>query len=331
MIGGQPSSIDLEKLQPEEARRLNLEWQRRDWARTTDPATGLLRADVAVPTACYVCSADDAELRFVKGGYRFVQCRRCTLVYVNPRLADTEVAKLYQDGGRGKFLFEQLFLPSAPYRKARLYPERLDFIEARVPRGRLLDVGCSTGHFLEAAQERGWEVYGVELAAYAVRHAWERLGLDHVHHGELKNAPFPEDFFEAITLWDVIEHLTDPHGMLNHVRRLLRPGGMVFIYTPHWDCFEREVLGPECVNFMGDMHLMYFTRDALRRVVADAGLDVEVFESFGLDLDHIISFHELNSSGGDLTFLKAHKDTLQACIDAAGRGCYLRAFARRRR
>ncbi len=323
------AAIDLEKLQPVEARRLNLEWQRRDWARTTDPVTGLLRADLAVPTACYVCGSDDAEIHFVKGGYRFAQCRTCSLVYVNPRLADAEIAKLYDDGGRGKFLFEQLFLPSAEYRKTRLYSERLDFIEARVPQGRILDVGCSTGHFLEAARERGWDVYGVELADYAVRHAQERLGLDRVYQGDLKDARLPWKFFEAITLWDVIEHVTDPAGALRRIRDLLRPGGMVFIYTPHWDCFERDVLGAECVNFMGDMHLMYFTRHALRRLLSDAGFEVEALETFGLDLDHIISFHELTGCVADLTFLKAHKDKLQACIDAAGEGCYLRVFARR--
>jgi len=323
--------IDIEALQPAEARREIARRQREDALRRMDPCTGGLREELAVPASCCVCGSDVAAELFRKEGFRYVQCCRCGLVYVNPRLNDAETRRLYAEGGRGAYQFEHFYLPSAEYRKRSLYPVRLDAIERHLGRiGRILDVGSSTGHFLQCARERGWEVYGIELAEYAARYARETLKIESVQCADLAEAGFAPGFFDAVTLWDVIEHVTEPRDLLRRIRELLRPDGMVFLHTPNAECFERVVLGPDMVNFAGDFHPVCYTKGSLRRLVEDAGFLPETLCTFGLDIAHIVAVHERQGRTAETVFLRAFGGELQRLIDAAGEACYLACYARRR-
>jgi SAM-dependent methyltransferase len=306
--------------------------QREDAARRIDPATGLMHEHLSVPCRCCVCGSEAFAEQFVKDGFRFGVCADCGLWYVNPRLCQEEAARLYQEGGRGHFQFDHFYLPSAKYRQQELYPRRLAAIEARLGRvGRLLDVGSSTGHFLECAQNRGWQTHGVELAEYAARYARDELGLDNVRSIDLlrTDARTFEGAFDAVTLWDVIEHVTSPRPLLEKVRELLVPGGMVFMHTPHADCFERDVLGAGMWNFAGDFHPVCYTQGSLRRLVEECGLVIEDLFTFGLDLAHLADEYEQRGCLQVVEFLHTHGDQLQGMIDAQGRGCYLACYARR--
>jgi cyclopropane fatty-acyl-phospholipid synthase-like methyltransferase/Zn ribbon nucleic-acid-binding protein len=326
------TGIDIAALQPPDAKREMVRRQRLDAMRRTDPGTGLLRRELSVLTNCYVCGSQESRVLFVKEGFRFVECVHCGLVYVNPRLNDEETARMYSEDGRGAYYFEHFFLPSAAYRMEKFYPKRLDAIEKCLGRkGRLLDVGCGSGHFLLAARRRGWEVHGVELAEYAVRYARERLGLDFVQLADVLDADYEPASFDAVTLWDVVEHVTNPRDLMRRVRELLVPGGMAFIYTPTADCFERRILGSDMVSFVGDFHPAYHTRNSLRRLVEEAGLTVADLHTFGLDIAHIVDVYEEQGRPGEVAALKAHADEFQRIIDKADEGCYLACYVRRGR
>lgn len=330
-MGTRGGGIDIEALQPAEASREIARRQAEDAARRTDPRTGLLREDLAVPVSCCACGSGAAKDLFVKEGFRYVECVDCGLVYVNPRLNDAETARLYaQEGGRGAYQFEHFYLPSADYRKRTFYPKRLDAIERRLGRiGRILDVGSSTGHFLQCAQERGWDVHGVELAEYAARYARDVLDLGSVQCVDLLKADFAPGFFDAVTLWDVIEHVTDPQSLLRRIHELLRPDGMVFIHTPNALCFERTVLGPDMVSFAGDYHPVCYTAGSLRRLVTEGSFAIEDAYTFGLDIAHIQDVYGQQGRQDATAFLNAYGGELQRIIDAAGEGCYLACYARR--
>ena len=75
--------------------------------------------------------------------------------------------------------------------------------------GSVLDVGCALGYFLETAQQHGWQTSGIDLSGYAVGRAQHHAGCD-VHWGELSEVQLPAASFDVITLWDVVEHMTDP-------------------------------------------------------------------------------------------------------------------------
>ena len=96
--------------------------------------------------------------------------------------------------------------------------------------GRLLDVGCSYGAFLMAAQRAGWEAHGVELSETTARYAIEARKLS-VFQGTVAAASFPDGHFDAVTLWDVLEHLDDPISTLCEIARILKPGGVLLAFT----------------------------------------------------------------------------------------------------
>jgi len=100
--------------------------------------------------------------------------------------------------------------------------------------GRLLDMGSGLGFFLKAAAaHRSWEVYGCEISPAAVKYATERLGLTNISRTRLQDADLPPNFFDIITMWDVLDHIAQPDSVLTHCHTLLKRGGVCFIRVPN--------------------------------------------------------------------------------------------------
>jgi 2-polyprenyl-3-methyl-5-hydroxy-6-metoxy-1,4-benzoquinol methylase len=108
----------------------------------------------------------------------------------------------------------------------------LDVLERTVPGGRLLDVGCAAGLFLDVARRRGWEVQGVEISEHAASVARERRGVD-VIVGDVKDVSLPEQGFDVVSMLDVLEHIIEPGTLLDRVRTLIRPGGALMLVLPN--------------------------------------------------------------------------------------------------
>jgi len=136
--------------------------------------------------------------------------------------------------------------------------------------GRVLDVGCSTGLFLREMALAGWDAVGVELTPTAVRYARERFGLE-VFEGMLEDAPLAAGSFDAVTFWDVLEHVYSPSATLARTAELLRPGGVVAINVPSWDSLDRRLFGRHWQGYDPPRHLYVFTRPTLTDLLGRAG------------------------------------------------------------
>ncbi len=242
---------------------------------------------VTVP--CNLCGADDARplypntlghddrsgsierYRCTSSGYgrhyAIVQCNRCGLIYASPRCDEREaessyeqvVDKLYVQERRGR---ELTFRKNVRPLQAEL---------AGVARPRVLDIGCYAGIFLEVAAELGWDAWGVEPSAWAAGEA-RRRGLN-VINGTLADAEFAPGSFDAVTLWDVIEHLTDPQAEMRRVNHVLRPGGLVCVHTIDAGSLLHRLMGHRWPWLM-EMHLYYFSRRTMARLLEQAGFRV---------------------------------------------------------
>jgi SAM-dependent methyltransferase len=93
----------------------------------------------------------------------------------------------------------------------------------------ILDVGCGFGYFLELAKEKGWHTTGVEIAGCAVQKAKERRVIDSIFHGSLREARYPDNSFDAVTLWDVLFMIDEPFEDLMQCYRILKNGGIIGI------------------------------------------------------------------------------------------------------
>jgi SAM-dependent methyltransferase len=147
----------------------------------------------------------------------------------------------------------------------------LDALERHGPRGRLLDVGCAYGFLLEVARARGWDVAAVEPATAVAAQVSARFGIPVPR--DLAAAAHPDASFDAVTLWDVIEHLPEPRAELAEVARVLKPGGLCSVVTPDIDSLAARLLGRrwEEVQKLPE-HVCFFGRASLGRLLEASGL-----------------------------------------------------------
>jgi len=202
----------------------------------------------------------------VQRHHRIVRCVRCGLIYVSPRPTQVGGADVYRR------LRDE--------RYASLRAERVEHFEhdlAELERfggpGPVLDVGCGSGYFLEAARNRGWDpVRGVELNSWMVDLGRE-AGLE-ISAGQLREQGYPGNFFQLVSFWDVIEHMNDPLVELAEVRRIMRPGGLLVLLVPDAESFWARLLGERWWAVIR-MHLYYFTRETVTRLLERSGFRVE--------------------------------------------------------
>ncbi|MGH7856048.1 MAG: class I SAM-dependent methyltransferase [Candidatus Binatia bacterium] len=166
--------------------------------------------------------------------------------------------------------FNEWFLAHAEELRRR-YREDLDQIAELVPPGRLLDVGCGPGLLLDEARRRGWSVQGVEASEAPAAIARERFSLP-VFSGPLEEAPLPAESFDAVTFFDVLEHVPDPRRVLDHAVRLLRPGGLLVAQSPNLESLMARLTGEKWRWYFLPQHLHHFTPATMEKLLRTAGL-----------------------------------------------------------
>lgn len=180
---------------------------------------------------CAICNTPSSFL-LEKDGYKHFSCPGCTLVFVHPQ-------------PKNDFLSEEVYSAKSGYQgnktkdlstvvASKKQDPIMQYLKVR-PRGRLLDVGCSSGEFMYLAKQLGEEVVGVELNPRTADIA-KANGLN-VTLGTLESAKFPAGSFDFIYMGDLIEHVTDPNALIVEAHRLLKTKGEIIIVTPNMDCF----------------------------------------------------------------------------------------------
>ncbi|MEI9928647.1 MAG: class I SAM-dependent methyltransferase [Sphingomonas sp.] len=185
--------------------------------------------------ACHLCGESDYRPLFSARSYDLVACRNCGLAFLANPPSEAEIAALYTDADYHRVLLD----PADPgfSRMRATARQHLRFLRRRIPDtagSTLLDIGCSSGLFLDEARRAGFEVHGAELSPATAAFARDHFGLS-VHAGDWRDAGHADASFDVITLFDVIEHLPDPLGELVAIRRLLKPGGLLLQSTPNID------------------------------------------------------------------------------------------------
>jgi len=141
-------------------------------------------------------------------------------------------------------------------------------------KGRLMDVGTGFGFFLSEMKKRGWEVTGVEISQRGLNYARDRLAVN-VYPGPLEKAGLPEEHFDAVTAFYVVEHLPDPITFLKECHRILKPGGLLLLRYPHTTPIKNllRLLGIENRLYDLPAHLSDFSPETLQRLLERAGFD----------------------------------------------------------
>ncbi|MGH2536598.1 MAG: class I SAM-dependent methyltransferase [Candidatus Promineifilaceae bacterium] len=206
------------------------------------------------------------------GGFAWHRCPACELRFLSPRPTPAGMRAYYPAhyaAYRPAINDERLGLMR--WKRRRNLRGRAEAVGRRARPGRLLDVGSATGNYLAEMRGRGWQVHGVEPNGQAASYSRLRLGLD-VFGGDLLAAGLPAGSFDAVTLWDVLEHTHDPLAVLREARRLLRPGGLVAFSIPDLNSLDAQRFGPAWIGYDAPRHLYLFAGRSLADLLAAAGL-----------------------------------------------------------
>jgi SAM-dependent methyltransferase len=224
-------------------------------------------------------------------------------------------------------------------RKSILYQRRLDGLPSPRPGAdRICDVGCADGQFLTLARERGWHPFGVELNPPAAARS-RALGIE-VREGLFEEIDdLPWGAFDLVTAWDSIEHTPDPARFAERLGRLARPGGTVAITTLNIRSLAARVFRMRWSMIVED-HFTYWQGSSLRRLLADAALDVVHQHHFGLGRDFVAWLDRdsppQSGNGGEGGRWDSRRVVLRAetlvngLLDRTGAGVGIAVHARRR-
>jgi|TARA_B100001750_G_scaffold77435_1_gene61435 SAM-dependent methyltransferase len=277
---------------------------------------------------CPSCMNNEYDNVIKKDNLDIVKCKLCKTIYVNPIFDEEKYKDLYKSEEYNEIIIKHT-VASHTYRKNRFGNERMGFINEHHDlslKKRYLDIGCATGFTLEVAEENGWDAVGIELTPASVDFARKR-NLQIIDK-PLEDIDFDEKF-SAISLFDVLEHLSNPREILDKVHESLVDGGNVFIYVPNWNSATRQLLKEENSHFIWPSHhLTYFTPETLKEFIERSGFEVFFWETQGLDLADFKWFLD-EKENKDTKWIEEHGEILQYYINASGNGKNLRMFAKK--
>lgn len=228
---------------------------------------------------CPVCQSKKIKKKFnLTTEHQILSCLSCGLEFMFPQLNDEELKKLYSEnyyqawGIKGT---EENDVTKAM--KMATFQLRLNLIRKYISTGKVLDVGCATGYFLEVAKVNGFEPYGVEFSKYSAAIAKKKFGNTNVCLGTLEQCDFENKYFDVIAMSDLIEHVRIPAQTLSKAAALLKDDGVIMIMTPDTKTLSNNLMGKRWTHYKLE-HFFYFSHTSISYVADQCGLNVVHYE-----------------------------------------------------
>tara|TARA_B100000768_G_scaffold172847_1_gene181490 strand:- start:564 stop:1544 length:981 start_codon:yes stop_codon:yes gene_type:complete len=219
---------------------------------------------------CPLCLKSLKNYLFQKRGGHYVRCNNCGLVHLDPVFKDKELNTYYKNlhNAQSKVVKNE----NDFYR--RIYSRGLELIHIFKRKGSILDVGCSSGFFLDIAKEKKWQTFGIELNKKESKIAKKKHSVFEHNLELLKNKKF-----DVITMWDVIEHIKDGNKCLQEMKKKLNKNGLVFFQTPNINSLAARVMQSKCNVFDGIEHVNLYDFNTMKLLAHRNNFKILKFES----------------------------------------------------
>lgn len=201
----------------------------------------------------------------LKGNY--VRCLGCGLIYQNPRRTSDELGDIYPIS---YFTYNQATDLFSSWGLKR----RCNTVLRHKKGNNLLDIGCSTGTFLQKMRDwHGWNVTGIELNDNAADMGRKRFNLN-IYTGTLEHHKFNENMFDAITLWDVLEHQHSPINTLREINRILDTNGILVLRVPNESSWDARLFGKYWAGYDCPRHFYVFNKKTITIMLQKCGFTI---------------------------------------------------------
>ena len=215
--------------------------------------------------------------------FTLYSCEACRCLFLHPMPDSREIERFYpadywwnarRSGGLKKL--------ESVYRKLALRDHIAFITKAAGDRGvDVLDVGCGSGTLLGLLKQRGFRVTGLDFSAEAAAIAKAENGVD-VAVGSLEEAHFPAESFDVVTLFHVMEHVTNPRLVLAQVSRVLKPNGVAILQVPNIESWQFKIFGARWYGLDIPRHVIDYSRNSMLKLLADSGFVVNRIRHFNL-------------------------------------------------
>lgn len=199
-----------------------------------------------------------------KEKYTLLRCPVCSLVWLKHPPAPREMHLHYTDA------YDRL-ISQAGHNSPGRWRARNAALAPHKQSGAILDLGCSSGAFLQTLHGKGWDLHGIEMSAESAKEA-ELNSRAKVFIGDILDAQFPSASFDVITCFDVFEHLYEPRRVMERVSEWLKPGGIFYILVPNIDSAEGRVFGTYWHGLELPRHLFHYSPASLKFLAELVGL-----------------------------------------------------------
>ena len=271
--------------------------------------------------SCPVCDSKEInplltikDFSVSKESFVLWQCSVCSLRFTQDVPNENNIAPYYKSPDYISHTNTDKGFINKTYQKVRDYTlqqkAKLIIGQTKVERGNMLDIGSGTGAFLNLMKQKGWQVKGVEPDEDARKLANKLYNLQVDEPASLDN--IPSSFFDAITLWHVLEHVHQLHDYVEQLKRLLKQKGRIFIAVPNYQSRDSGIYRSYWAAYDVPRHLWHFSKTSIKLLFAKQGMELikilpMKFDSFYVSLlSEKYKTGKMNFIGGFLTGLKSN-------------------------
>lgn len=223
------------------------------------------------------------------------RCQRLDMLVTKPQPAPEKLSYYYQSDKYISHSDSKKGILNTVYQwvKSYMLSQKLNWIKEFKGTGMLLDIGAGTGDFLAEAKKRGWEVQGTEPSSLA-----RKLASSKGIFLEPEDYRFEAGIFDVITMWHVLEHVSDLEQQIKELERMLKPGGLLVIAVPNYKSHDAKVYAEFWAGYDVPRHLWHFSRKSIKELFIEKGFSLMVERPLKFDAYYVSLLSEKYKSGG---------------------------------
>jgi len=261
--------------------------------------------------SCPICSSNRFSNFIVvqdylvsRDSFAIIKCDECNFKITSPRPIKEELGNYYKSENYISHTSKANNPINWIYKLVRNYTlaQKYKLINKRVPKGKILDYGCGTGDFLRYFKNKGWNIEGIEPDREAAKIAANKNKIDVLPEVSY----IKKNKYTAITLWHVLEHISDINHVLEQLKPLLDNKGRIFIAVPNVQSYDAQYYKEKWAGYDVPRHLYHFEKSTMKKLMKRHGLKIKEILPMYFDSFYVSMLSEKYKNGKN-NFIAAFK------------------------